>query len=251
MDFVNYPLNDRWWLEDQFDRIDSMTIRRPSSSRSTSFAIGRTREGRLLRRARGRRPVAAHAEDSQRRRRDAGYHEFPMPTQRWMAAQSGSALRFAWHKYLNRIPTGLTYTALDPQATYTVKLFSQRPTSLLIDGKPAPLIRTGPTYDQVTEQEFPVPHETIQDGRIVVNWVNSERAGHELAKAALRDRYLGHPPLAPRWNRSRLPLTDRHRFVSSRASLVQFDCVCYHLHGAEFARCPHFRKTKPPKSSPR
>ena len=30
MDFVNYPLNDRWWLEDQFDRIAKMTGRRPN-----------------------------------------------------------------------------------------------------------------------------------------------------------------------------------------------------------------------------
>ena len=27
MDFVNYPLNNRWWLEDQFDRIAKMTDR--------------------------------------------------------------------------------------------------------------------------------------------------------------------------------------------------------------------------------
>jgi len=52
-----------------------------------------------------------------------------------------------------------------------VKLFSQRPTALLVDGKPAPLIRTGATYDQVTEYEFSVPSETVEDGRIVLNWV--------------------------------------------------------------------------------
>ena len=27
MDFINYPLNNRWWLEDQFDRIAKMTDR--------------------------------------------------------------------------------------------------------------------------------------------------------------------------------------------------------------------------------
>ena len=89
------------------------------------------------------------------------FRELPMPTQRWMG-EKRQGVRFAWHKYFNRIPSGLTYTALDPQATYTVKLFSQRPTALLIDGKPAPLIRTGETYDEVTEQEFSVPPETRQ-----------------------------------------------------------------------------------------
>jgi hypothetical protein len=80
-------------------------------------------------------------------------------------------VRFAWHKYLDRVPRGLTYTALDPNATYTVKLFSQRLTALLVDGQPAPLIHKGETYDQVTEQEFAVPPETLKDGRIVLNWV--------------------------------------------------------------------------------
>jgi hypothetical protein len=104
------------------------------------------------------------------------YREIPMPTQRWMGVKR-KAVRFAWHKYINNLPTGLTYTALDPKATYTVRLFSQQPTALLIDGKAASLLRRGETYDQVTEQEFSVPQEAVQDGRIVLNWQNPDERG--------------------------------------------------------------------------
>ena len=49
--------------------------------------------------------------------------------------------------------------------------------ALLIDGKAAPLIRRGATYDEVTEQEFSVPQEAVQDGRIVLNWQNPDERG--------------------------------------------------------------------------
>lgn len=170
MDFVNYPLNDRWWLEDQFDRIAKLTDR---SAQLKQIDVVRNWEnpgeggyydvlGNI-----GRSPHIIKVLDGGDAIRT--YREMPMPTQRWMGEKRRS-IRFAWHTYLSRVPRGLAYTAIDPKATYTVKLFSQRPTSLLVDGLPAPLIRTGETYDAVTEQEFSVPPETTKDGRIVVSW---------------------------------------------------------------------------------
>jgi len=177
MDFVNYPLNDRWWLEDQFDRIAKLSDR---AAQLKQIDVVRNWEnpgeggyydvlGDV-----GRSPhmlKILNGGDAMR-----SYREIPMPTQRWMGVKR-KAVRFAWHKYINNLPTGLTYTALDPKATYTVRLFSQRQTALLIDGKAAPLIHRGETYDEVTEQEFSVPQEALQDGRIVLNWQNPDERG--------------------------------------------------------------------------
>ncbi|MEX2288526.1 MAG: hypothetical protein WD648_15620 [Planctomycetaceae bacterium] len=170
MDFVNYPLNNRWWLEDQFERIAGMSDK---SAQIKQIDVIRNWEnfgeggyydviGHV-----GRSPHMVklfNGGDAMRH-----YYEMPMPTQRWMGEQR-RGLRFAWHTYHNRIPGGLTYSALDPKATYTIKLFSQGVTPLLIDEKPAKLIRKGETYDKVTEQEFEVPAEAVQDGKIVVDW---------------------------------------------------------------------------------
>jgi len=171
MDFINYPLNDRWWLEDQFDEIAKLNDR---TAQLKQIDVIRNWENPgeggyydILGDV-GRSPhmlKVFNAGDAMR-----SFRELPMPTQRWMGEKRRN-VRFAWHKYFDRIPSGLTYTALDPKSSYTVKLFSQRPTALLVDGKPAPLIRTGATYDQVTEYEFSVPSETVEDGRIVLNWV--------------------------------------------------------------------------------
>jgi len=171
MDFVNYPLNDRWWLEDQFDRIAKMTDKNAQLARIEVIRnwenpgeggfydiIGNVgRSPHLLKIFNGGDAMRA-------------YRQIPMPTQRSMGPDR-RPIRFAWHTYFNQLPGGLTYTALDPQSTYTVKLFSQNPTALLVDGKPGRLIRTGETYDKVTEQEFEVPAEAVQDGRLVLDWI--------------------------------------------------------------------------------
>ena len=174
MDFVNYPLNNRWWLEDQFDQIAKLTDR---AAQLKQIDVVRNWEnpgeggyydvlGDV-----GRSPhmiKVFNGGDAMR-----SFRELPMPTQRRMGPDRRN-IRFAWHKYFNRLPSGLTYTAIDPTATYTVKLFSQRPTQLLINGKPCPLIRSGDTYDAVTEQEFSIPPELLTEGRIVLNWVNPD-----------------------------------------------------------------------------
>lgn len=174
MDFVNYPLNDRWWLEDQFDRIAKMTDKKAQLARIEVVRnwenpgeggyydiIGNVgRSPHLLKIFNGGDAMRA-------------YRQIPMPTQRSMGPER-RPIRFAWHTYFNQLPGGLTYTALEPQSTYTVKLFSQNPTALLVDGKPARLIHTGETYDKVTEQEFEVPAEAVQDGRLVLDWTRPD-----------------------------------------------------------------------------
>ena len=96
------------------------------------------------------------------------YKDMPMPTQRWMG-ETRRGLRLSWHNYLNA-PQSMVYTGLDPKASYTVKLFSQQPSPLEVDGVRAKPIRTGETYDEVTEQEFEVSADALQDGKIELTW---------------------------------------------------------------------------------
>jgi hypothetical protein len=176
LDFVDYPLNDRWWLEDQFQKITALpsrtvqlerldTIRNWENPGEGGFydVIGNVARSPHI-------PKLFNAGDAMLHFRD-----LPMPTQRWMR-EKPRPIRFAWHKYLNSVPAGITYTGLDPNARYTVKLFAQGPSPLLIDGEPAPLLRTGEKYDEVTEQEFEVPPKTLKDGRITLNWARVDQS---------------------------------------------------------------------------
>jgi hypothetical protein len=176
LDFLDYPLNDRWWLEDQFQRIASLSNRAAQLERIEAIrnwenpgeggyydVIGDVSRSPHI-------PKLLIAGDAM-----LHFRELPMPTQRWMR-EKPRPIRFAWHNYLNTIPAGITYTGLDPHARYTIKLFAQGPSPLLIDGERAPLLRKGEKYDEVTEQEFEVPANAIKDGRIVLNWAKLDQS---------------------------------------------------------------------------
>jgi hypothetical protein len=170
MDFVNYPLNNRWWLEDQLDAIGKLS---DSNEQRKRIDVLRNWENPG---ERGYYDVLGHVGRSPRIVKlflagDAmrHYSELPIPTQRWMG-EKPNRLRQAWHNYVNSIPAGITYNDLDTSAVYVVKLFAQRTSPLMIDGVKAKLLKTGETYEQVTEQIFEVPADASKDGRITLTW---------------------------------------------------------------------------------
>ena len=170
LDFLDYPLNNRWWLEDQFDKIAAI---QDSAEQSRRIDVIRNWEnpgeggyydviGHV-----GRSPrivKALYAGDTMR-----NLKELTTPTQRWVG-EKRVPIRQAWHSYLDEFPGGITYNNLDPAANYVIKLFAQRTSPLVIDGVKAKLIKTGETFDQVTEQIFEGPAAAIHDGRIKLTW---------------------------------------------------------------------------------
>ena len=170
LDFIDYPLNNRWWLEDQFDSIGQLT---DTSEQLRRIDIIRNWENPG---DRGYYDVIGHVGRSPRIVKlllagDAMRHDddLPTPTQRWMG-EKRNGLRQAWHAYMDSVPSGVTYNDLDTSASYIVKLFAQRTSPLMIDGTKANLVKTGETFDQVTEQIFEVPAEALKDGRITLTW---------------------------------------------------------------------------------
>jgi hypothetical protein len=170
LDFLDYPLNNRWWLEDQFDaiaamkdpaeqlkRIDVVRNWENPGDRGYYDVIGHV----------GRSPRVAKllmAGDVMRHR-----EQLPTPTQRWMEVRR-NGLRLAWHQYLNNVPSGITYNDLDTSASYVVKLFAHKDSPLIIDGVKAKLLNKGESFDAVTEQIFEVPAEASKDGKITLTW---------------------------------------------------------------------------------
>ena len=170
LDFLDYPLNNRWWLQDQFEKILKMTdpkqqLRRIEVIRNWENPGDRGFYDVLGNVGRSPRIVKLLLGG------DAMRHEIdiPMPTQRWMR-ETKSINRQAWHSYMDSFPAGILYNDLDPQGDYIVKLFSQRSSPLVVDGVKAKLIKTGETFDKVTEQIFEVPADASRDGRIHLTW---------------------------------------------------------------------------------
>jgi hypothetical protein len=170
LDFLDYPLNNRWWLEDQFDKIAALPSSTEQLKRIDVVANWENPGDH------GYYDVIGHVGKSPRVAKlllggDAIRHEqkLPTPTQRWLAERR-NGIRQAWHIYLDSVPSGITYNDLDTSAPYIVKLFSQRDSPLVIDGVKAKLLSVGETYDKVTEQIFEVPREASKDGHITLTW---------------------------------------------------------------------------------
>ena len=170
IDFLDYPLNNRWWLEDQFEAL----LKLPDANRQQQrIATIRDWENPGVR---GYYDVIGHVGRSPRVVKlllagDAMRHDddLPTPTQRWMG-EKRNGLRQAWHSYLDNCPGGILYNDLDTTASYVVKLCAQRSSPLVIDGVKARLINTGDIYGEVSEQFFEVPAQALQDGRIKLTW---------------------------------------------------------------------------------
>ena len=170
LDFIDYPLNNRWWLEDQFEKILKMS---DSMAQFERIEVIRNWENPG---DRGYYDVLGHVGRSPRVVKlllagDSMRHDedLPIPTQRWMR-ETKSVNRQAWHSYLDSFPQGITYNDLDTDGQYVIRLFSQRESPLVIDGVKAKLIKTGETFDKVTEQIFEVPGEASRDGKITLTW---------------------------------------------------------------------------------
>lgn len=170
MDFVDYPLNNQWWIEDQFEQIAGIKepaeqIRRLDIIRNWENpgeggyydVIGDVgRSPRIVK--------VTYAADMMRNVR-----KLVAPTQRWVG-EKRLGIRQAWHAYLDEFVTPFTYNNLNPSEKYVVKLFAQRTSPLMIDGVKAKLIKTGDTFSQVTEQVFEVPADAVADGQIQLTW---------------------------------------------------------------------------------
>ncbi|MFO1064344.1 MAG: hypothetical protein U0892_10820 [Pirellulales bacterium] len=174
LDFIRYPLNNRWWIEDRFAEIRKME---PGVARSEQIgrivhweypgpgsyyeSLGHVGKSHHITKVLDIADVVRGSQET-----DAALPV--IPTQRNISPLRNN-LRLSFHVYQDDLPK-LEFNSLTPSARYVVRLVAQRESPLEIDGVPAVKIRTGDRYDQVTEQEFEVPSSATSDGRIVLSW---------------------------------------------------------------------------------
>jgi hypothetical protein len=161
LDFVDYPLNNRWWLEDEFARIAAMPT---ESDKLARLEVIRTWEtpgpgsfyddlGNVLKSTHVIRGGNRSGPDELQADRTPTF---------WWWDDGMSRARLSWQCTLDW-PLGVMYEGLDPQASYTVRSTGYGQALLRIDGQ-----RVEPTLDgkEMGEfKEFPVPAEHLQDAK--------------------------------------------------------------------------------------
>ncbi len=166
MDFVDYPLNNRWWLEDEFAEIRKMSDEKEKLARlevirkwenpgpgSYYDDIGHV----------GRSPHVIRGEgtntDPELWRHENASHSW------WDEGKSRQ--RLSWQHHM-RWPVGLAYDGLDPAARYSVRVTGQGESPLRGDG-----VRIEPTRSPKeigAFKEFTVPAELTADGALHLTW---------------------------------------------------------------------------------
>jgi len=164
LDYVDVPLNNRWWLEDEFHKVAALPGEAQKVQRLLELATwehpgaGSFYDdiGNLGKSPHVIADGAGPSDESERRAE---------PTF-WAWDQGRSRARLSWQTTM--WPTAMVYAPVDPNGVYVVRSSGYGRAVLRINGE-----RVNPTLDgkQMGEfKEFPVPAKCLQAGRLVLKW---------------------------------------------------------------------------------
>ena len=169
LDFVDLPLNDIWWLEDQFAAIREMSTEEEKVTRLRVLAtwenpgpgscyddIGNV--GRSLHVLRGESIVT-----------DPALERTAFPFFMWWE-DGRSRVKRAWESDIHW-PT-MVYRDIDRSARYTVRVTGRGPHLLRINGE---LVQPTTSTEEMGEfRLYPVPERLVRTGTLILTWDNPD-----------------------------------------------------------------------------
>jgi len=163
LDFVDHPLNNRWWLEDEFARIRKLPA---EADKLKALETIRTWEdpgpGSFYDEV-GNIAKSPHVVRGEGLNTDPMMEKNPNPGF-WWWDEGSSRKRLSWLTSMDW-PLGLAYQHLDPQATYRVRLTGYGQAKLRANGQFLTPTRDA-KHDIGEFKEFPVPANLIKDGKL-------------------------------------------------------------------------------------
>ena len=161
LDFVNYPLNNRWWLTDTFDSV--RTLKTTEDKRNRLREIGTWESP-------GKGSYYDDVSTTGKSPRVTTISDDATDIAWW---QNGFSRARLSSQTFQRCPS-LEYTNLDPRAEYRIRVVGFGEALLRVDGK-----RLGPlVYNREadTVKEWILPRSTTQDGHISVTFDEPEES---------------------------------------------------------------------------
>jgi hypothetical protein len=155
LDFIATPLNNRWWLEDQFKEIRTLNTEADETARLVAIA-------------KWEHPGPGSFYDNPGDFSKAPHVQAEVAPGRtfWWWDQGRSRARITWQ--VTRFPREMAYDGLDPNAKYVVRTTGAGQSNLRINGE-----RVMPAIDgsKMGEfKEFPVDPKFLKTARIVLTW---------------------------------------------------------------------------------
>jgi hypothetical protein len=165
LEFLDYPLNNRFWLEDEFHKVatqPNLETRWQAIEQLRTWENPGTGSFYDNLGDNGRSPHAVRRTD---RRNEAGSY--------WWYDNGISRVRRTW--LVTGSPQSLEYSGLDPKADYTLRFCGNGDLKPRANGEP--LKSTIYKTEAHSIKEFPVPQELIKDGKLSVTFDNVRLEG--------------------------------------------------------------------------
>lgn len=166
LDFVNYPLNNRWWLEDEFKKVAELKSEEEKVARLHTIATWETPGPGSYYDDIGNIAKMPHVQREQSLATDPIGQNAPYPTWWWLD-DGLSRLRLSWQVTMD-FPEAVIYAGVDPSATYKVRLTGYGQMLLRIDGERVQGDREKIEHGDFVE--FDVPAKALEDRRIELTW---------------------------------------------------------------------------------
>ncbi len=166
LDFIDYPLNNRWWLEDEFAKVTALPTEAEKCQRLETIGTWESPGPGSFYDDIGHVGRSPHVRRGEAAITDPIMQHTAQPTF-WWWDDGQSRARLSWQCTMDW-PLGVVYEGLDPQGTYTVRLTGYGQSLLRLDGD---LVTPYVDGKEIGEfKEFNVPPHSVQDGRLVLTW---------------------------------------------------------------------------------
>ena len=166
LDFIDRPLNNRWWLEDEFNKIQKLSteadkvkaLERIANWENVAPGSFYDEVGNI-----GKSPHELKGEDWKidpmlRKNGNPGYD---------FSDNGFSRKRLSWLTSMHW-PLAMEYTSIDTTAAYTVRIAGVGESLLKINGQRIAPSRYGREAGDI--KEFPVPQLLVQQGKLILTW---------------------------------------------------------------------------------
>jgi hypothetical protein len=166
LDFIDYPLNNRWWVEDRFTEISKLEGEQERIAQLHEIANWENPGKGSYYDNLGQIGACPHVIRGEDIGTDPLLMRDPNPGY-WWWDNGLSRRRLSWQVTMDAI-IGMRYDGLDPEGNYLVRLTGQRESLLKIDGEKVEPTKYSHEIGQF--KEFPVPAKALEDGKIELTW---------------------------------------------------------------------------------
>lgn len=166
LDFIDIPLNNRWWLEDEFAKVAAMSSEKEKVARLREIALWEDPGPG------GFYDDIGHTARSPRIQRAEVFFSDPAEEARpeplfWWLDNGKCRQRLSWQVTMDW-PEAAVYEGLDPKGDYVVRTCGYGQEVLLMDGARVASDREKTEIGEV--RAYRVPKESVKDRKLVVTW---------------------------------------------------------------------------------